>query len=181
MRTAVRTESMVEKSPALRRSRTTRISFHGRHASRNPHSLIQKLTLIKITTLFYYDLQQQTIDSSSLALPFDDKKSIKDQNLLQSINRTVSLNRTMIEYYRKYVKRKNSEQFMYNKNLFSTSTTRYILLVQVHTRVIYLKKFIEMLKSVQNINQTLLVFSHDFINPEINILVRNITFVPVNK
>ena len=86
----------------------------------------------------------------------------------------------MIEYYRKYVKRKNSEQFMYNKNLFSSNTTRYILLVQVHTRVSYLKKFIQMLHEVHTINQTLLIFSHDFIDPEINKLVRNITFVPVD-
>jgi alpha-1,6-mannosyl-glycoprotein beta-1,2-N-acetylglucosaminyltransferase len=69
---------------------------------------------------------------------------------------------------------------MYNKKLFSSKTTRYVLLVQVHTRVVYLKKFIEMLRSVQTINQTLLIFSHDFIDPEINILVRKIEFVPVD-
>jgi hypothetical protein len=138
------------------------------------------ITLIKITTVFYYDLQDQSIDSSSLALPFDDKKSVKEENPIQTINTQAILNRTMIEYYRKYVKRKNSEQFMYNKNLFSSKTTRYILLVQVHTRVSYLKKFIQMLREVYTINQTLLIFSHDFIDPEINILVRNITFVPVD-
>jgi len=140
--------------------------------------------MIKITTIFYYDLQQQqSIDSSSLALPFDNKKFNKEINL--TLNQTQTqlfiINRTSIEYNRQYVKRKNHEQFMSNSYLFSSQTTRYILLVQVHTRVVYLKKFIEMLQDVETINQTLLIFSHDFIDPEINILVANITFVPVRN
>jgi hypothetical protein len=144
------------------------------------------ITLIKITALFYYDLQQQSIDSSSLALPYDDGKLTKDKNsklfnLTLNQNQSLTINRTAIEYYRQYVQRKNQEQFMYNSNLFSNETTRYILLVQVHTRVVYLKKFIEMLQNVETISQTLLIFSHDFIDPEINILVTNITFVPVRK
>ncbi|CAF2998036.1 unnamed protein product [Rotaria sp. Silwood2] len=146
------------------------------------------IIMMKLTIIFYYDLQQQSIDSSSLALPFDDSKLNKEkqQKLLnltasqiQFITTTIIVNRTAIEYYRQYVQRKNHEQFMYNKDLFSSKTTRYILLVQVHTRIVYLKKFIEMLQAVQTINQTLLIFSHDFIDPEINMLVTNITFVPV--
>jgi len=140
--------------------------------------------MIKLTTTFYYDLQQQSIDSSSLALPFDDSILNKDKNeklfnLTKILNISSIINRTAIQYYRQYVERKNREQFMYNQDLFSSTTTRYILLVQVHTRVVYLKRFIEMLRSVQTINQTLLIFSHDFIDPQINILVTNITFVPV--
>jgi hypothetical protein len=135
--------------------------------------------MIKLTTIFYYDLQQQqSIDSSSIALPHDDKKITKEQ-ISTSINLTI--NRTAINISRQFVQRKNREQFMYNSNLFSSSTTRYILLVQVHTRVVYLKKFIEMLQNVELINQTLLIFSHDFLDPEINILVTNITFVPVGN
>ncbi|CAF3058072.1 unnamed protein product [Rotaria socialis] len=145
------------------------------------------MTMIKLTITFYDDLQQQSIDSTSLALPFDDDDLNKDKkqdsfnltmNESQYVNATAT-NRTVIEYYREYVQRKNQEQFMRNKHLFSLTTTRYILLVQVHTRVVYLKKFIEMLKDVQAINQTLLIFSHDFIDAEINVLVTNIKFVPV--
>jgi hypothetical protein len=132
------------------------------------------LTIVKLTSLFYYDLQQRSIDSSSSSFPFNIEEKPK-----QIINLSISINRTAINYYRQYVHRKNQEQFMYNKNLFSFQTTRYILLVQVHTRVIYLKKFIEMLQDVETINETLVIFSHDFINPDINTLVTNITFVPV--
>lgn len=144
------------------------------------------ITILKLTAIFYYDLQQQSIDSSSLALPYDDSKLNKEKNENLTINQIQTLNtssafinRTAIQYYRQYVERKNREQFMFNQHLFSSKTTRYILLVQVHTRVVYLKRFIEMLRSVETINQTLLIFSHDFIDPEINILVTNITFVPV--
>src|ERR1700735_4331756 len=94
------------------------------------------ITMIKLKTIFYYDFQQQTIDSSSLALPHDDSKTTKDKNfnlLNLTTNENNLINRTTIEYNRQYVARKNREQFMYNSNLFSSSTTRYVLLVQVHT------------------------------------------------
>ena len=142
------------------------------------------ITLIKVTTIFYYDLQDQTTDSSSLSLPFDDTKLFKNQTLnisSSTINENVIINRTAINLNRQFVEKKNREQFMYNSNLFSATTTRYILLVQVHKRVVYLKKFIEMLQDVEIINQTLLIFSHDFIDPDINLLVTNITFVPVRN
>ena len=44
------------------------------------------ITLIKITTVFYYDLQDQSIDSSSVPLPFDDKKPVKEQTSIQTLN-----------------------------------------------------------------------------------------------
>ncbi len=138
------------------------------------------LTIIRLTSIYYYDLQQRSIDSSSSSLPFDlNEKNKKSSNLSDDMKSFI--NRATINYYRQYVQQKNSEQYMYNSNLFSSKTTRYILLVQVHTRVVYLKKFIEMLQDVQTINQTLVIFSHDFIDPDINVLVTNITFVPVKN
>jgi hypothetical protein len=137
------------------------------------------LTIIKLTSIHYYDLQQRPIDSSS-SLPIDiDEKNKKSSNLSDEIKS--SINRTAIDYYRHYVQRKNHEQFMYNSHLFSSKTTRYILLVQVHTRVVYLKRFIQMLQDVETIDQTLVIFSHDFIDADINALVTNITFVPVKN
>lgn len=147
------------------------------------------ITMFKLTSIFYYDLQQQSIDGSSSSLPFDIKeKTSKTSNLflnlvkndIKLLNLSMDINYTNIEYYRQFVKRKNQEQLMYNSNLFSSKTTRYILLIQVHKRVVYLKKFIEMLQAVQTINQSLVIFSHDFIDADINALVTNITFVPVN-
>jgi hypothetical protein len=137
------------------------------------------LTIIKLTSIYSTNLQQQqSIDSSSLSLTsFDiDKQSSNLSDEIKSF-----INRTAIDFYRQYVQKKNHEQYMYNSNLFSSRTTRYILLVQVHTRVVYLKKFIEMLQNVETINETLVIFSHDFIDSDINELVTNITFVPVKN
>lgn len=139
------------------------------------------LTIIKLTSVYHYDLQQRSAGTSSSSLPFDINDKIKKQSLNFSNETKTSFNRTTIDYYRQYVQRKNDKQFMFNSNLFSTNTTRYILLVQVHTRLVYLKRFIQMLQNVEKINETLVVFSHDFIDSDINELVTNIAFVPVKN
>ena len=43
---------------------------------------------------------------------------------------------------------------------------------QVHNRVIYLRQLVASLKLARGIQDTLLVFSHDVWDPEINALVR---------
>jgi hypothetical protein len=134
--------------------------------------------IILLTSIYYDDLQQKSINGKSASLPFDAKAKTPNKNKpLESSTKVI--NRTEIIYYREFVEKKNSEQFIYNKHLFSSETTRYILLVQVHTRVAYLKKFIEMLRDVEMINQTLVIFSHDFVDPAINLLIINITYAPV--
>lgn len=142
------------------------------------------LTIIKLTSIYYNDLQQRSIDksssSSSSSLPFDINERIKKSlNISNEIK--ISTNQTLINYYKQYVERTNNKQFMSNSNLFLFNQTRYILLVQVHTRVVYLKKFIQMLQDVEKINETLVIFSHDFIHSDINALIQNISFVPVRK
>lgn len=123
--------------------------------------------LFKTTSIFYYDLQDRSIDQTRSSLPFEIVK-------IRSTNENSS-----IESLRKFVEEKNFQQKMFNRNLFLSNQTRYILLVQVHKRVVYLKKFIEMLRVVDQINETLLVFSHDFIDSNIDELVMSIDFVPV--
>ena len=141
------------------------------------------MTMLKLTSMYYNDFQHRAIDSSSSSLPFDLKTNVDSTffgfNDTHTFNNSSSINRTENESYRQYVQRMNDEQNLINRHLFSTTTTRYILLVQVHKRVVYLRKFIEMLRAVENIHETLLIFSHDFIDSDINALVTNITFVPV--
>lgn len=130
------------------------------------------LPLIKLTSIYYYDLPEQStieIHSSGLANEFNEKNSM-------NISEQVTL-----KYARENVRKINNKQLMYNKHLFSSNHTRYILLVQVHTRIVYLQKFIQMLADLETIEQTLIVFSHDFIDLNINMLIRNITFAPVRK
>lgn len=134
------------------------------------------MTTIKLTSVFYDDLQNRSSEQLSSSLPF-----VGDRNFNATDNAQIMkpINRTEIENLRRFVTQKNDEQIMHNQHLFYPTKTRYILLVQVHKRHDYLRKFIETLRLVENINQTLLIFSHDFIDPDINVLVGNITFVPV--
>ncbi|CAF1174208.1 unnamed protein product [Adineta ricciae] len=133
------------------------------------------ITLLKLIVLLFNDLERYSTEQTITSLPFD-KQIQSAHSSSNASNRTSPFS---LDYYRQYVKQKNREQYMYNKNLFSVNTTRYILLVQVHTRVVYLRKFIEMLQEVETINETLVIFSHDFIDFDINALVTSITFVPV--
>lgn len=140
------------------------------------------ITCFKVTAIFYYDLQERSIDPKRSSLPFDIQQ-------FQNLNDNLSADATAqhsngsitseIKAYRQYVETKNREQEMFNQHLFHSNRTRYVLLVQVHKRVVYLKRFIEMLRSVATINETLVIFSHDFIDSDINALITGINFVPV--
>lgn len=54
-----------------------------------------------------------------------------------------------------------------------------IIIVQVHKRINYLKNLIASLAKAKNISDTLLVFSHDYYDEEINDLVKSIDFCMV--
>ena len=51
-----------------------------------------------------------------------------------------------------------------------------VILIQVHSRLNYLKELIESLKETKYIEQTLVIFSHDIINNEMNDLINSIDF-----
>ena len=55
-----------------------------------------------------------------------------------------------------------------------------IILIQIHSRSSYLHELIKSLSSVKGIQETLVVFSHDDVNTEMNEIIKNITFVAVN-
>lgn len=133
------------------------------------------LPVIKLTTIYFYDLQQRSTDTDSLSLPFE-----VEQRKIPIGNRSINLtDQPSIELYRQFVRTRNDEQDILNKPMFSPTKTHYVLLVQVHTRLAYLQKFLHMLEQVQTINECLIIFSHDFIDANINALIRNITFAPV--
>ncbi|XP_047480973.1 E3 ubiquitin-protein ligase BRE1A-like [Penaeus chinensis] len=69
----------------------------------------------------------------------------------------------------------NMEQRILNTHLFGpVSTDTVILLVQVHRRLEYLTHLVDSMKKVQGINDTLVIFSHDFWDDHINAFVQNI-------
>ena len=55
-------------------------------------------------------------------------------------------------------------------------TTFLVVLIQIHSRLNYLKELINSLKNTKFIEQTLVVFSHDVYDPEMNKLIESIDF-----
>ncbi|CAL4146366.1 unnamed protein product, partial [Meganyctiphanes norvegica] len=70
----------------------------------------------------------------------------------------------------------NNEQLIYNLNKYGPITNDTIVfIIQVHNRLVNLKYLVESLAAAQGINSSLVVFSHDLWNPEINKFIKNIT------
>jgi len=69
----------------------------------------------------------------------------------------------------------NTKKFHYKSPIF------FVILVQVHSRLNYLKELIESLKETKYIEQTLVIFSHDLYDPKMNELIGSIDFCAVNN
>jgi len=71
----------------------------------------------------------------------------------------------------------NYNQVLRNEDQFGQITNSTIVIViQVHNRLVYLRQLIESLRIARDIENTLLVFSHDVWDASINRLVRSIKF-----
>lgn len=74
----------------------------------------------------------------------------------------------------------NMKQVIYNSDKFSPLQPKdVVIVVQVHNRAQYLYALIESLKQSRFINETLLVFSHDLYDIQINALIQRIDFAKV--
>ncbi|XP_076242139.1 alpha-1,6-mannosyl-glycoprotein 2-beta-N-acetylglucosaminyltransferase isoform X2 [Calliopsis andreniformis] len=81
---------------------------------------------------------------------------------------------------RRNIERANAEQRVYNEEAFGPlATDAPVIVIQVHTRLTYLRHLIVSLAQARGIEQTLLVFSHDVWHPDINYLVQSVDFCRV--
>ena len=80
------------------------------------------------------------------------------------------------------IDRINSEQFIYNLNRFGLQlkSDGVVIVVQVHDRAQYLEILINSLRRVKQIQNSLIIFSHDVYNEELNRIVQSIDFSPVS-
>ena len=94
-------------------------------------------------------------------------------------NSPPAINAPMI---RQFIVRSNREQTMYNLDKFDMQSgpKTLVLVVQVHNRVNYLKQLINSLRNAKNIEHSLLIFSHDMYDQEVNAIVKAINFCPVS-
>lgn len=78
------------------------------------------------------------------------------------------------------IERYNEYQTIINEEVFGPlQNDSIIIVVQVHQRITYLRHLIISLAQAQDISKTLLIFSHDFYDEEINELVQTIDFCKV--
>ncbi|XP_050360165.1 alpha-1,6-mannosyl-glycoprotein 2-beta-N-acetylglucosaminyltransferase isoform X2 [Nymphalis io] len=78
------------------------------------------------------------------------------------------------------IQRANDAQTIHNEDIFGpVQNDTIIIAIQVHTRLTYLRHLIVSLAQAKDIDKTLLIFSHDYYDDEINNLVRSIDFTKV--
>uniref|UniRef100_A0A8D8ZUS3 Alpha-1,6-mannosyl-glycoprotein 2-beta-N-acetylglucosaminyltransferase n=1 Tax=Cacopsylla melanoneura TaxID=428564 RepID=A0A8D8ZUS3_9HEMI len=78
------------------------------------------------------------------------------------------------------IEKYNSAQTILNEDIFGPlRNDSLVIIVQVHTRLRYLRHLIISLAQVRDIDTVLLIFSHDYWDEEINELVQSIDFCKV--
>uniref|UniRef100_A0A914LGP5 Uncharacterized protein n=2 Tax=Meloidogyne TaxID=189290 RepID=A0A914LGP5_MELIC len=122
------------------------------------------------------------------------RKSLEREEFLHNASWTLPSSKSQIEnadaIFHKFSvvdpnKALNSIQFLnenhevLNAQLFgplNSATIKYVVVVQVHNRIDYLKYLIGSLSRAKGIEQTLLVFTHDMISAPINAIIQSINF-----
>uniref|UniRef100_A0A914MTG9 Alpha-1,6-mannosyl-glycoprotein 2-beta-N-acetylglucosaminyltransferase n=1 Tax=Meloidogyne incognita TaxID=6306 RepID=A0A914MTG9_MELIC len=125
------------------------------------------------------------------------RKSLEREEFLHNASWTLPSSKSQIEnadaIFHKFSivdpnKALNSIQFLnenhevLNAQLFgplNSATIKYVVVVQVHNRIDYLKYLIGSLSRAKGIEQTLLVFTHDMISAPINAIIQSINFCRV--
>ncbi|XP_049696153.1 alpha-1,6-mannosyl-glycoprotein 2-beta-N-acetylglucosaminyltransferase isoform X2 [Helicoverpa armigera] len=97
-----------------------------------------------------------------------------------TVNSTERIATKNITEIRRAIQRNNEAQIIYNEDIFGpVQNDTVIIAIQVHTRLTYLRHLIVSLAQAKEIDRTLLIFSHDYYDEEINNLVRSIDFTKV--
>lgn len=80
----------------------------------------------------------------------------------------------------KIISKYNDLQIVLNEEIFgSLQNDSVIIVIQVHSRITYLRHLIVSLAQSRRISRALLIFSHDFYDEDINDLIQSIDFCKV--
>ncbi|KAL5283249.1 MGAT2 family protein [Megaselia abdita] len=80
----------------------------------------------------------------------------------------------------KFISKYNDLQIVLNEDVFGPlQNDSVIIVIQVHSRITYLRHLIVSLAQAREISRTLLIFSHDFYDEDINDLIQSIDFCKV--
>lgn len=91
-----------------------------------------------------------------------------------------SYRRPDTEQMQRFIQRYNQLQSILNEDIFGPLENDSVLIVvQVHTRINYLRHLIVSLAQARDISRSLVIFSHDFYDEDINDLIQSIDFCKV--
>jgi len=149
------------------------LSFRGISKIKLP-TLAKALVLATFVTYLIFNLESNVSKNeirSSLRSPDDTIQLFNESFRLSSYSSTL-LDR---------IESINSKEFIFNREKFNALTdNELVFIVQVHDRIHYLRMLLESLRMVDNIDQVLIIFSHDMYDEKINKLIESITFCKVN-
>lgn len=111
----------------------------------------------------------------------------KSENIDKIILNVAAQNGTMDPYHPpniseilKFISKYNDLQIVLNEDVFGPlQNDSVIIVIQVHSRITYLRHLIVSLAQARDISRTLLIFSHDFYDEDINDLIQSIDFCKV--
>ncbi|XP_063987019.1 alpha-1,6-mannosyl-glycoprotein 2-beta-N-acetylglucosaminyltransferase isoform X5 [Diachasmimorpha longicaudata] len=108
-------------------------------------------------------------------------KERRNSSLHQGPNGTLgSLAEVDIIEIQRGIERINAEQKIYNDDAFGPlAADAPVIVIQVHSRLTYLRHLIVSLAQARGIEQALLIFSHDVWHPDINYLIQSVDFCRV--
>ena len=76
----------------------------------------------------------------------------------------------------------NKKEVVFNKNQFGPlNLNDFVIIVQVHDRLNYLKQLVGSLEKAKGIENVLLIFSHDVYHQQINQFIKTIHFCKVSS
>lgn len=109
--------------------------------------------------------------------------SLNNSNINTSIsninNNNINIEKENISEILEKIKEFNFEQNVMNSELFggnNISDETVVIVIQVHNRLQYLRQLITSMSTAKDIDKTLIVFSHDLYDNEINKLIRAIDY-----
>jgi len=116
-----------------------------------------------------------TSSHSSIPIQLDEKnEEIKLRKLLRRLN-----NEALIQnenFIKELIQQELNNQKNSSINRIYSAPKFFVILIQIHSRISYLKELIESLSNTRHIRETLVIFSHDVYNEEMNNLIKSITF-----
>ncbi|XP_026816319.1 alpha-1,6-mannosyl-glycoprotein 2-beta-N-acetylglucosaminyltransferase isoform X1 [Rhopalosiphum maidis] len=121
-------------------------------------------------------LVPQHLHKYLVALPQRDRphQAILPGNASEHIATAVSLNASEI---RRLIDQQNSKQIVLNEDVYGPlQNDSLVIVIQVHTRIMYLRHTIVSLARARGIENALLIFSHDHYDEQINELIQMIDF-----